>query len=66
MERGREAKARRLATAENASDAEAVRVTMTMTRGQHHAIKCLAFERGTTVSGLVQDWIDKYCKVKES
>lgn len=62
MERGREAKARRLASAENEADAEAVRVTMTMTKGQHRAVKRYALDKDTTVSGLVQEWIEKYCR----
>lgn len=61
MERGREAKARRLANAENEADAEVVRVTMTMTRGQHRAIRRYALDNETTASGLVQEWIEKYC-----
>ena len=34
-----------------------VRVTITMTRGQHRAIKGLAHELGTSVSELVRMWI---------
>lgn len=61
VERGREARARRLADAENEEDAEVVRVTMTMTRGQHRAIRRYALDNETTASGLVQEWIVKYC-----
>ena len=61
MERGREAKTRRLAAAANEADAEVVRVTMTMTKCQHRAIKRFALDNDTTASGLVQEWIDRYC-----
>ena len=36
---------------------ELVRVTVTMTMGQHHAIKRAAREADTTVSGLVRAWM---------
>lgn len=62
MERGREARSRRLARAENEMDAEVVHVTMSMTKGQHKAIKRYALDNDTTASGLVQEWIDRYCR----
>lgn len=65
MERGREARARRLAQAENEKDAEVVHVTMSMTKGQHKAIKRYALDNDTTASGLVQEWIDRYCRARE-
>lgn len=65
VERGREAKARRFAQAENKIDAEVVHVTMSMTRGQHRAIKRFALDNDTTASGLVQGWIDRYCRGQE-
>jgi hypothetical protein len=65
VERGREAKARRMARAENEADAEVVHVTMSMTKGQHRAIKRYALDNDTTASGLVQGWIDRYCRERE-
>ena len=35
---------------------EAVRVTVTMTRGQHRALKRLARDAGTGVSALIREW----------
>lgn len=37
--------------------AELVRVTVTMTRGQHRALKQLARGEGMTVSRLVRKWL---------
>lgn len=61
MERGREARARRIANAENEADVQVVHVTMSMTKAQHRAIKRYALEKETTASGLVQDWIERFC-----
>ena len=65
MERGREAKARRFARADNKADAEVVHVTVSMTKGQHRAIQRFALDNDTTASGLVQEWIDRYCRGRE-
>lgn len=65
MERGREAKTRRFAQADNRADAEVVHVTVSMTKGQHRAIKRFALDNETTASGLIQEWIDRYCRGRE-
>lgn len=37
--------------------AELVRVTVTMTRGQHRALKRMATSKGETVSRLIREWV---------
>ena len=61
VERGRDARIRRVADARSADDAKVVRVTMSMTKAQHRALKQYALDHDTTVSGIVQGWIERYC-----
>lgn len=42
----------------SASGDEPVRVTVTMTRGQHRALKRAAQKESATVSALVRRWIN--------
>lgn len=40
--------------------AELVRVTVTMTRGQHRALKRATREKGMSASRLVRSWLREY------
>ena len=64
VERGRDARTRRASDAKSADDAKVVRVTMSMTKAQKRALKQYALDHDTTASGLVQEWIDRYCRVE--
>ncbi len=61
MELGRSSKTHRIERGQNALDAQSVRVTLSMTAHERDALKAIASRHGTTVSGLVQRWVDERC-----
>ncbi|MBR3158510.1 MAG: hypothetical protein IKG18_02895 [Atopobiaceae bacterium] len=63
MEFGRYSKAHRIRDGANVVDAKSVRVTLSMTATEREALREIAKGRGTTVSGLIQSWIDERCDV---
>ncbi len=63
MELGRSSKTHRIRDGANVVDAESVRVTLSMTAAERDALRSIAMARGTTVSGLIQSWIDERCDV---
>ena len=63
MELGRSSKSRRIRDGANVVDAESVRVTLSMTTAEREALREIAKARGTTVSGLIQSWVDERCDV---
>ena len=38
-----------------------IRISVSLTEAEHERAKWLAFETGTTVSGLIQQWIREKC-----
>lgn len=60
---GRSSKAHRIRDGANVVDAESVRVTLSMTAAERDSLREIAKARGTTVSGLIQQWIDERCDV---
>ena len=63
MELGRSSKAHRMSLGQNVIDASSTRVTLSMTAAEREALRAVAKARGTTVSGLIQSWIDERCDV---
>ena len=63
MELGRSSKTHRIRDGVNVVDAQSVRVTLSMTAAERDALREIAKARGTTVSGLIQQWIDERCDV---
>ena len=59
MELGRSSKTHRVAHGQNVIDAQSTRVTLSMNVAERDALRALAREHGTTVSGLIQSWIDE-------
>ena len=66
LELGRSSRTHRVAHGQNELDAQSVRVTLSMTAAERDALRALAKARGTTVSGLIQQWIDERCDVAPS
>ena len=63
MELGRSSKTHRIGNGSNPVDAESIRVTLSMTAAEREALREIAKARGTTVSGLIQSWVDERCDV---
>ncbi len=61
MELGRSSKNHRIADGVNAIDAQSIHVTLSMTAKERDVLKAIARKHGTTVSGLIQSWIDARC-----